>query len=514
MDLASRIDDVLAIDPAANAIEFEGRWTTWGELAAASAALGRALDAAGAPADAPVGVLLRNRPEAVAALLGVLRSRRCVVTLSPHQGDAALRRDLERLALPVVVACAEDADGGALAAACDATDTLLLRCAFGGDDDACVAPRGARTRVLDARTAPEHRLPGVAVQMLTSGTTGPPKRVDLGRAALEHSLAGAKHYEKDKAAAPRLRAGVAIIASPLVHVSGIFRVLQCATDGRAFALLDRFRVEPWRDLVVKHRPKTASLVPTAVRMVLEAKLDPADLASLKAVVSGTAPLAPEDAEAFEAQYGVPVLTSYGATEFAGGVAGWSLPDHVEFRREKRGSVGRAHPGCALRIVDPADGRALAPGEEGVLEVHSAQLGPKSDWVRTTDRARMDADGFLWITGRADAAILRGGFKVHPEEVVAALEEHPSVREACVVGLDDARLGQVPVAAVELHADAPRVDGEALRDFARERLAAYMVPSRVLVVDALPRTPSMKPSQPGVRALFANGDAGARGGAAT
>lgn len=502
MSLASRIDEVLAIDPRANAVEFEDAWTTWGALAETSAALGRALDAIGAPLDAPIGVLLRNRPEAVAALLGVVRSQRCVVTLSPHQGEEALRRDLERLALPAVVACAEDVQSGVLADACKASGTVLVACAFAGSDSERAKVVGPVAHIEPARVAADRLLPGVAVEMLTSGTTGPPKRVPLTRRALEHSLAGAKHYEKNKQEAPKLRSGVAIIASPLVHVSGIFRVLQCITDGRAFALLDRFRVEEWLELVVRHRPKTASLVPAAVRMVIEAKLDREDLASMSAIVSGTAPLSPDDAEAFEAQYGIPVLTSYGATEFAGGVAGWSLPDHVKYRAEKRGSVGRAHPGCALRVVDPGDGRELAPNEEGVLEVRSSQLGPQSDWVRTTDRARLDADGFLWITGRADAAILRGGFKVHPEEVVAALEEHPSVREAAVVGLDDARLGQVPVAAVELHAGAPAVSEDELRAFARDRLTAYQVPARVLVVDALPRTPSMKPSQPGVRALFA------------
>jgi acyl-coenzyme A synthetase/AMP-(fatty) acid ligase len=236
-------------------------------------------------------------------------------------------------------------------------------------------------------------------------------------------------------------------------------------------------------------------------MVLDADLPKEDLASLRAVTSATAPLPPETAIAFEEKYGIPVLTLYGATEFAGGVAGWTLKDHQKWAQAKRGSVGRAHPGCELRIVSPEDGSLLESGETGLLEVRSAQLGTEAGWVRTTDWAELDADGFLWIRGRADNAIIRGGFKIAPAEVAEVLERHPAVHEASVVGLADERLGALPVAAVELEAGVPPVDGEELRSFARQHLAKYQVPARILIVEALPRTPSLKVSEPGVRALF-------------
>jgi len=236
-------------------------------------------------------------------------------------------------------------------------------------------------------------------------------------------------------------------------------------------------------------------------MVLDADLPREDLKSLRAVTSGTAPLPPETAQAFEQKYGIPVLTLYGATEFAGGVAGWTLEDHRIWAERKRGSVGRAHPGCELRVVDPDDGRVLSPGATGLLEVRTAQMGADADWVRTTDLAVLDEDGFLWIKGRVDDAIIRGGFKIAPAEVAEVLERHPSVHEASVVGLPDARLGAVPVAAVELEEGAPRIDPDELRTFAARHLAKYQVPARILIVDALPRTPSLKVSQPQVRALF-------------
>jgi len=486
VSLAQHLAQVVAIDRSAPAIEFARRWHTWGEVGDRARELAAAFDAAGLPEGAPIGLVLRNDPALVSAVLAVLTTRRCIVTLSPHAGPERLARELEQLALPVIVGTAEDAlrDGvrGAEILSIDSEKGIQ-------------GSIGVRARSCSPR-------PGVAIEMLTSGTTGRPKRVPLTFDSLEQSLLGAKHYEKDAGAEPRLRSGVAIINAPLVHVGGIWRVLQCLADGRAFALLPRFDLVDWVDAVRRHEPKTVSLVPAALRMVMAANVDRRDLASIRAVISGTAPLAAEEAEQFEERYGIPVLTSYGATEFAGGVAGWNLEDHRALRREKRGSVGRAHPGCQLRVVDRETGAVLGQDEPGLLEVQSAQLGPHSGWVRTTDLARIDADGFLYILGRADAAIIRGGFKVHPDAVKAALEEHPDVAEAAVVGIPDARLGHVPVAAVTLANPGAKLGEAELRAFAKSRLAAYEVPERILVVDELPRTPSLKVSGPDVAALFA------------
>ena len=204
---------------------------------------------------------------------------------------------------------------------------------------------------------------------------------------------------------------------------------------------------------------------------------------------------------------MPVLISYGATEFGGGVAGWNLADHRAFWAAKRGSVGRAHAGCELRVVDP-DGDPLGPDAEGLLEVKAGQLGDAGDWVRTTDLARIDADGFLWILGRADQAIIRGGFKVQPDDVRAALERHPAVRGAAVVGRADRRLGAVPVAAVELRAGAAAVGPDDLLAHAATVLARYELPAEIRIVDALPRTDSGKVDLAAVRALFDAAQAGA------
>jgi acyl-CoA synthetase (AMP-forming)/AMP-acid ligase II len=162
-------------------------------------------------------------------------------------------------------------------------------------------------------------------------------------------------------------------------------------------------------------------------------------------------------------------------------------------------VGRAHPGCELRVVDPSTGAPLAADVEGLLEVKTRQLGDDAGWSRTTDQARIDGDGFVFVLGRADQAIIRGGFKVRPDDVKVALERDPRVRGAAVVARADTRLGEVPVAAVELR-DATVCADDLLVE-AGKVLARYEVPAEVRVVDALPRTPSGKVDLVAVRALF-------------
>jgi acyl-CoA synthetase (AMP-forming)/AMP-acid ligase II len=475
--LSRRIADVLSLEPTASAIEYNGQWSTWRQVAGLAGAI-KALDVE----QRQVGILLRNKPAHVAAFLGVLLGGGTAVVINPSRGDDRTRADVEALGLPFIVGERDD-----LTKLVTAGPTLVS--ISGLTDEPEVTTGG----VGDAGRA------GVAVRMLTSGTTGPPKRIDLTYDMLARSVIGP---EPDRSPPPtELRHGVAIVNAPLVHIGGVFRVLQCVCEARPFALLDRFELDRWADAVRRHRPRAVSLVPAALRMVLHSDLTREDLASVRAVTSGTAPLSAEDADAFTAKFGIPVLTSYAATEFAGGVAGWTLADYQKYWHVKRGSVGRPSLGAQLRVVDN-DGTPLSPGEDGLLEVKPGQLGPSAAWMRTTDMARIDEDGFLWILGRADQAIIRGGFKVMPDDVRAALEGHPAVRGAAVVGRPDDRLGETPVAMVELR-DAVSADAAELVAFLRVRLARYEIPADIAIVDQIPRTPSGKADLGAVREFFSH-----------
>lgn len=499
--ITDKLRAIMAIDPERAEIEFEGRDYTWGDLRAEVGAIEQLLGSLGLPADARLGIMLRNRPGHIAAILAVLAGDRCLVSLNPILPDDKLFADLSGLNLPVVIADEGDSARHGLSDCLDASGTALIT----------IGARMEGVTIRPTASGPHEApatSPGVAIEMLTSGTTGAPKRVALTRAAFEASFAGFTKYERGREFAdqPQLRSGVTMVNNPLTHIGGIYGCIAALMAGRKIALLEKFTVESWVDTVRRNRPRVAGAVPSALRMLLEADVDPADLSSLTALISGTAPLDPELVDAIMDKYGIPVLANYGATEFAGAIAGWSLDDFKAHWQAKRGSAGRIHANVVARIVDPETGLERPHGEEGLLELRGDQLGAAhrlegGSWLRTTDRAVIDDDGFLFIRGRADNAIIRGGFKVHPDDVVKALHQHPDVREAAVVGVPDARLGEVPAAAVILKDGAVRPDPDSLKAFLKQRLIAYQVPVHFRFVDDFPRTPSLKPSARGLKALF-------------
>ncbi|WP_216898451.1 AMP-binding protein [Nocardia alni] len=331
----------------------------------------------------------------------------------------------------------------------------------------------------------------IAVEMLTSGTTGPPKRVHLWARQLDQALlSGGQTVRRDRL----LSTSASMVSAPLVHIGGLWRALACLTTGRRMILMARFDLEPWVSAVERHRLRTASLVPAALRAVLDAEVPAERLSSLRTVTSGTAPCPKELADSFFRTYGIPVLMTYGATEFAGAVAGWTLALHEQWWDRKAGSAGRAFGDVGLRVLGE-DGVEAPAGTIGRLEVRTAQTaqGDRS-WVRTSDLAHIDDDGFLWIDGRADDTIIRGGFKVRPRTVEAVLEKHAAVREAAVAGLPDTRLGHVPVAAVEPEPGHTPPERAELLALCRAHLLPYEVPLHIVVLDQLPRTPSSKVSR--------------------
>ncbi|MGW0581146.1 class I adenylate-forming enzyme family protein [Streptomyces sp. NPDC002920] len=481
MGIRDRLSRLLAEAAAdAEAIEHHGEWWTWGQVQETARDVVEALDAAAPHTGARVGVVLENRPEHIAVVAAVIASGRCLVMLSPLQPAARLAADIARCELPVVVSGAEAlAREGVLDAVTAHGAALELA------TDGRLRPAGGTAPA----EAPAN--PGVAVEMLTSGTTGPPKRVHLRIGQLDQALVSGGQIPKDGRLLSR---SASLVSAPLVHIGGLWRALACLATGRRMLLMPRFAVEPWVSAVERHGLRAASLVPAAIRAVLDAGVPKERLASLQVVTSGTAPCPAELADAFFRTYGIPVLMTYGATEFAGAVAGWTLPLHQRWWQGKAGSAGRAFDGVELRVTGE-DGTELPVGRTGRLEVRTEQSTRGGRvWTRTNDLARIDADRFVWIEGRADDAIVRGGFKVQPETVQRVLESHPAVREAAVAGLPDPRLGEVPVAAVEAEPEQPAPDTAELVAHCRARLTPYEVPAHIVVLDALPRTPSGKVSR--------------------
>ena len=461
-------------------LECGGRWVSWGAVRSLTERIDRELTAAGCQTGGRVAVVLSNRMESVAALIAIFRGGRTLVTISPLQPPDRLSDDLAASAASYVLApsalWSEDEFSRAVTDL-GATGWKL------DDGELALQVRGTQEAVSGD--------PAVAIEMLTSGTTGAPKRIPLTRAQLEASLASAlQHNDRaDAKMKPPLSGTVGLVTLPIVHIGGLWSLLQSLVAARPIAMLDRFTVPGWHAVVKQYRPAVAGLPPAAMRSVLDSDIPREDLASIRAINAGTAAVDPALVDAFFQRYGIPILVVYGATEFSGAVAGWTVKDFHTQWVDKKGSVGRAFPGVQLQVIGE-DGAVLGANEIGRLQVATPQAGGAGHWITTSDLAHLDADGFLYIDGRADNVIVRGGFKVSPETVVRALRAHPAVADAAVAPVPDQRLGQIPVAAVELRPGAA-TDGEALRQHCRATLTPYEVPARVFVVDELPRGAALK-----------------------
>lgn len=332
--------------------------------------------------------------------------------------------------------------------------------------------------------------PDVAFVTWTSGTTGPPKAIlqtHSGYLELLDRVLAPLRGRPSGPGAPGAATGPAAAREPtpnLVPVSvalnaGIYNVCFGLRAGAAVVLMPRFTTAAFADLVRRYQVRSTVLPPAAMVMLTE---DPevTGLAPLRFVRSITAPLSPLAARRFMDRFGVVVLNGYGQAE-VGEVIGWTAAD-ARAHPEKLGAVGRPHPGVDVKVVDP-EGSPVPAGAVGELLVRpprmaagyagGASLDDRVDaegFVRTGDHARVDEDGFVWIEGRTSDLINRGGNKVFPEQVEEVLCLAPGVREAAVVAMPDARLGEVPVAVVVGDADEAE-----LVALCRRHLAPYKVP---------------------------------------
>jgi acyl-CoA synthetase (AMP-forming)/AMP-acid ligase II len=334
-------------------------------------------------------------------------------------------------------------------------------------------------------------VPEAAVTVQTSGTTRRPERLPVDWATFVASGGG------PQGGPARSGRGAIILTLPLVTLGGYLSVARLVFLGRPLAMMERFDVHAWAALVKEHRPRVIGAPPPVVAMILDAGISADHFDGVTAYTTGSAAVPVELKRAFEERYGIPVLVGYGATEFLDSVTTWTPELWAEFGAEKAASAGRPRPGVRLRVLDPAtlagSPREVPIGEEGILEVdppaRAAHL--PAGWLRTNDRARLDEDGFLWVLGRADDVIVRGGFKVDLQAVREALLTHPAVAEAEVVGLHDDRLGEVPGAVVVLADDAAPPSESELQGWLRDRCPPYAVPVVIEQVDAVPRTPTSK-----------------------
>jgi acyl-CoA synthetase (AMP-forming)/AMP-acid ligase II len=469
-------------------IEFDGCWYTGDDITAYADAIAAVLREAAVADVAPVGLVVRNRLPHAAAIIGFIAVARPIAMIYSFQSPESIGRDIEKLNLSAIVADEEDWTAEVIAAS--------KRAGSAGVAISMRAPTVTAVPGLEHRDDTRRHAqaePGVALQILTSGTTGPPKRQSIKTRVLERTVFSVTSGEAAPPGAPPE------FSYWQFGGIGVCQLIAGAYNGRRIVIMERFTVGDWVNKVKTHGIKRSGVQPAVIRMLLDSDVPKEDLASLDFLISASGPLDPETRDEFEAHFGIPVKLAYGATEFAGSLCAWTPDMDSEFGASKRNSVGRALADTELRIIDPDTGAEIPAGQQGLLEARITSIS--DDWIRTTDIASIDDDGFVTLHGRADGAINRGGFKILPETVRRVLISHPAVRDACVVGVPDARLGQVPFAAIEASPGEPVPSEDELKDLVRQSLPVYNVPVAFAVVDELPRNPALKVSMPAVAALY-------------
>jgi len=377
---------------------------------------------------------------------------------------------------------------------------IPFRLVAGGDPDAYEAALAAAKPAYEvAAVSPEDPM----MIMYTSGTTGVPKGALLPHRKTLFNALNALHFFG-------LGSGDRVlVALPLFHSFGL-AILSLPTlyAGGAVHLVPRFEPhDVWRR-VEAERITFFGAVPTMFRALLEALEEPGaprpDLSSLRFLFSAGAAIPVERIRAFEG-HGLLVKQGFGQTETSI-LCALDARDAIR----KAGSVGRPVFHAELRIVrtdtlsgPPATWQDADPGEAGEIVVRGpvTMLGYwrrpeataetiRDGWLRTGDLGSFDEEGFVTLVGRARDLYISGGENVYPAEVEATFEQHPAIREIGVVGVPDARWGEVGRAYVVLRA-GERLDPEDLRRWGRERLAAFKVPADFVAVEALPRTETGK-----------------------
>ncbi|WP_068182961.1 fatty acid--CoA ligase family protein [Mycobacterium sp. UM_CSW] len=336
----------------------------------------------------------------------------------------------------------------------------------------------------------------VAVMLFTSGTTSRPKAVQITHNNLTSYVTGTVEF--DSAAAE----DATLICVPPYHIAGIGAALSNLYAGRKMVYLRNFDERKWLELIGAEGVTTATVVPTMLARIIAVLEDkPVELPTLRNLAYGGSKVAlPLVRKALQLLPHVGFVNAYGLTETSSTVAVLGPEDHRAALcspdpavARRLGSVGKVVPGIEAQIRGE-DGSILGPGQRGELFVRGAQIsGNYADigsvldadgWFATNDIAEIDEEGYLFIGGRSDDTIIRGGENIAPAEIEDVLIEHPHVRDVAVVGTEDPQWGQT-ILAVVVPAEGTDPDPEELRAHVRKHLRGSRTPDRVVFRNELP-----------------------------
>ncbi|MFE5485774.1 long-chain fatty acid--CoA ligase [Streptomyces sp. NPDC056527] len=467
------------------AVRHDDAALTYGELDDASARFATVLHDRGVRPGDRVALTMPNLPLFPVVYYGILRAGGVVVPMNPLLKAREVAYLLRDSGARITVTSPLFAEEVAKAAVEVGADCLATEPAAFHDLLTAAEPLSG---IVD-------RAPGDPALILhTSGTTGTPKGAELTHGNLVSNTA--------TTAETLLRVGpddVLLDALPLFHAFGQTCALNTSiAAGATLTLLSRF--DPQRALEVMLRDGVTVFlgVPTMYSALLHAELpDGFDASRLRLAVSGGAAIPVEVLHGFEQRFGATVLEGYGLSETSP-VAAFNHPD----RPRKAGSIGMPIRGVEMKLV-AEDGSAAGPGEIGEIAIRGENVmkgyvnrpeataeAVRDGWFHTGDLARVDEEGFYFVVDRKKDLIIRGGYNVYPREIEEVLYEHPAVAEVAVVGVPHDVHGE-EVAAVIVRREGADVTAEEIREYVKERMAAYKYPRIVTFLAELPKSPTGK-----------------------
>ncbi len=479
-NLARLLTDAAAEHGVRPALRHDGHLITYEMLNEGSARVAGLLEQHGVAPGDRVGIMLPNLPYFPTVYYGILRAGGVVVPMNVLFKPREVGFYLADSAAKLLFVWHDFAESGQAGAAEAGTEAIT------------VAP-GAFEQLLAAAPAgfPDaHRdRSDTAVILYTSGTTGTPKGAELTHDnLLQNCVRGGTALlgtsEQD----------VVLGALPLFHSFGQTACMNASVRaGACLTLMPRFDAEDTLEIIKRDKVTLLHGVPTMFHALLNhPQRDSYDVSSVRLCCSGGSAMPVEVMRGFERAFGCLILEGYGLSETSP-VASFN---HVD-RDRKPGSIGTPIDGVEMSVVDAEDNE-LPPGEVGeiVIRGHNVMKGyhnrpeatdeaMRGGWFHTGDLARVDEDGYFFIVDRMKDMIIRGGYNVYPREIEEVLYEHPAVLEAAVIGVPDATLGEEIAASVVLRSGA-EVSADDIRDFVKDRVAAYKYPRHVWFVEELPK----------------------------
>jgi len=500
--------------PDQPAILFGDRVVTYGQLEERSNRLANALVALGARKGDRVAIQSWNCPELVELECALYKAGLVKVALNARLSPAEVLETVTN-AEPVVM-IGGPAHAQAIASLSARLPSVRHFIAIGQAAPGFLDYEAVLAGAQDANPDVEMDPGDLAVLHYTSGSTG---RLKAAMQTVGNRMASLRKVVMGRM--PARPGDVLALAGPITHASGMF-IQPFLFQGGTVLLHERFDAENFLAAIERHKVTHCFLVPTMINMlVTHPRIRDFDLASLRVVSYGSAPIAPSRIR--EAWHALgPVLSQgYGAGETTGGLVALTTRDHhaaiVEGKDSLLASCGRPFSEAQVRLVDD-DGNEVAPGEIGEIVIRGPDVfagywrEPElsaaalvDGWLHTGDLARMDERGYLYIVDRKKEMIISGGFNVYPTEIEQVLYRHPAIYEACVIGVPDPTWGEAIKAVIVLRSGHAVTDAE-LIEHCRVHLADFKKPRSVDFVSELPKNANGKLSRKDVKERYWAGQA--------